>query len=98
VSVNGISLQSTTGNPGLCCCRVVATIANDNTVPVHATIEFSAFDGIRSDAIATILHFVPDLEPRTSRPIDAAGFIFPCTAIRELKTEVEVKGITHPPL
>jgi hypothetical protein len=48
--------------------------------------------------MARILYFVADFEPGTSRPIDAHGFIFPCSAVRQLKTEVDVKGIAFPPL
>jgi hypothetical protein len=102
VTVENIALRPTTGNAGLCCCRIAANVINQNTVPVHVTLKFWAFGEGSSldedDAISAIFHFVPDLEPSTSRPIDAAGFIFPCSAIRQVKTEVDVKGITYPPL
>ncbi len=98
VSVNAIALKSTTGNVNLCCCRVTATLVNDNTVPVHVSLKFSAYDGTRSDPISTTFQFVPDLEPRTPRAIDVAGFIYPCAIIKDVRTEVDVKGITQPPL
>jgi hypothetical protein len=98
IALRNVSLAPTAGNPALCCCRVVATAENRNSVPVHLTIKFSALDGTRSDPIATILHFVPDLEPGAQRQIDAAGFVFPCSVIKSVKTEVDVSGIAFPPL
>ncbi len=97
VTVGSLTLESTLGNPGLCCCRVVGTVANDNDVSIHATLKIDALDD-RGESMARILHVVPDLEPHSSRAIDAHGFIFPCAAISQLKTEVDVKGITYPPL
>jgi hypothetical protein len=97
VTVGSLTLEPTIGNPGLCCCRVVGTVANNNQVPVHATFKFDAIDD-RGESMARILFFVADLAPRTERPIDAHGFIFPCSAVKQLKTEVDVKGITYPPL
>jgi hypothetical protein len=97
VAVGSLTLQPTIGNPSLCCCRVVGSVANNNAVPVHATFKFDALDD-RGESMARILYFVADLAPRTERPIDAHGFIFPCSAIRQLTTEVDVKGITFPPL
>lgn len=97
VTVGSLTLEPTIGNPGLCCCRVVGTVANNNEVPIHATLKIDALDA-QGESMARILYFVPDLEPRTSRAVDAHGFIFPCASIRQLKTEVDVKGITYPPL
>ena len=97
VSVGSLTLESTTGNPGLCCCRVVGRVSNQNEVAVHATLKLTALDN-RGESIATILHFVPDLEPGASRDIDAHGFIVPCSAINQLSTEVDVKGIAFPPM
>jgi hypothetical protein len=97
VTVGSLTLEPTIGNPGLCCCRVVGSVANNNDVAVHATFKFDALDD-RGESMARILYFVADFEPGTSRPIDAHGFIFPCSAVRQLKTEVDVKGIAFPPL
>jgi hypothetical protein len=97
VTLGSLRLEPTIGNPGLCCCRVVGTVANNNAVAVHATLKIDALDD-RGESMARILYFVPDLEPGSSRPIDAHGLIFPCSAIKQLKTEVDVKGLTHPPL
>ena len=97
VTLGTLRLEPTIGNTSLCCCRVVGTVANNNSVPVHATLKIDALDD-RGESLARVLFFVPDLEPRTERPIDAHGFIFPCSAVKQLKTEVDVKGITFPPL
>jgi hypothetical protein len=97
VTVGSLTLEPTIGNPGLCCCRVVGSVVNNNDVAVHATFKFDALDD-RGESMARVLYFVADLEPRTERPIDAHGFIFPCSAVNQLKTEVDVKGITFPPL
>lgn len=98
VTVSSLTLQPTIGNPAQCCCRVVGTVTNENSVAVHATFKFSAIGDNPDDPLATILYFASDLEPRAARAIDAHGFIFPCAAIKQLKTEVDVKGITFPPL
>jgi len=98
VTVGALSLEPTIGNPAQCCCRVVGTVRNDNAVAVHATFKFSAIGDAPDDPLATILYFVSDLEPRSVRPIDAHGFIFPCSAIKQLETELDVKGIAFPPL
>lgn len=98
ITVAPLSLQPTIGDPSLCCCRVVGSATNTNRIPVHATFKFTAFDGERQQPISSILFFIPDFRPGTERPIDAHGFIFPCNVIKELKTELEVKGLTFPPL
>ena len=105
VAVTG--LKPSQGNPGLCCCHVVGSARNDNSVPVHVTIKFSAFNvprppnGPDPDPLSTILYFIKDLQPGQTHQIEAPGFIFPCNQIpegvRNVKTEVEVKGITYPP-
>jgi hypothetical protein len=101
------ALKPSQGNPGLCCCHVLGTARNDNSVPVHVTIKFSAFNvprppnGPDPDPLSTILYFIKDLQPGQTHQIEAPGFIFPCNTIPEgiknVKTEVEVKGITYPP-
>jgi len=101
VQVRNLDLRSTTGNPGLCCCHVIGTARNDNTVPVHVTIKFAAFNRDDPEPLSTILYFIKDLQPGGSHAIDAPGFVFPCTTlpsgIANVKTEVDVKGITFPP-
>jgi hypothetical protein len=92
-----VALKATTANTALCCCHVVGTAENDNAVPVHLTIEFSAFDG-HNNALETIVGFVADLQAGTTRPFDAPGFVFPCDSIASIKTEVNVVAIAFPPL
>ena len=98
VTMGPLRLEPTLDDPALCCCRVIGLATNSNRVPVHATFKFSAFDGERAQAISSILFFIPDFQPRTDRSIDAHGFIFPCNVIKELKTELDIKGIAFPPL
>ena len=98
VSVSPLSLLPTAGDPALCCCRVIGTTTNDNSVPIHATFKFSAFDGVNATPISRIIFFVGDFRPGAERPIDAHGFLFPCVVIKELRTELDVRGITLPPL
>ena len=98
VVLRNVALQPTADNPNLCCCHVTGTAENGTSVPVHMTIKFSALDGVRDEPIATIVAFVSDLEPRSTRAIDAPGFIVPCAAIKDLTTEVDVSGIAFPPL
>ena len=102
VTLDNVSLQPTQGNASLCCCRVVGGATNKNTVPVHVTIKFAAFaNAADKDALGTILYFIKDLQPGQTHQIEAPGFIFPCNqipeGIRNVRTEVEVKGITYPP-
>jgi hypothetical protein len=97
VTLSNIALQSTTGNPALCCCRIVGAARNDNGVSVHVTLKFSAFDGVIADPITKILFYIGDIEPGGSRQIDAPGFVYPCQVIKRLTTEVDMKGIAFPP-
>ena len=97
VTLSNIALQSTTGNPALCCCRIVGAATNNNAVSVHVTLKFSAFDGVIADPISKILFYIPDIPPGASRQIDAPGFVYPCQIIKRLTTEVDMKGIAFPP-
>ena len=67
-------------------------------MPVQATLTITAFDADRVRPISKVLFFVNDFRPGTERPIDAHGFIFPCTIIKDLATEVDIRGMTSPPL
>lgn len=103
VTLANLSLRSTTENPGLCCCHVIGTARNGNTVPVHVTIKFRAFNqpGPAAEPLSTILYFIKDLQPGATHAIDAPGFVFPCNTLPagmgNVQTEVDVKGITFPP-
>ena len=98
ISVGPLSLEPTAGDPAICCCRVIGKARNLNTVPVHLTFKFSAFDGERATPISRILFFISDFRPGIERTIDAHGFLYPCTIIKELRTELDIRGITLPPL
>jgi hypothetical protein len=104
VTLQNMALASTTGNPGLCCCRVVGAARNGNTVPVHVTIKFQAANpnpAAADEPLSTILFFIRDLQPGATAPIDAAGFVFPCATLGNsfgnVRTEIDVKGIAFPP-
>lgn len=101
VPVTNLGLKPSQGNPGLCCCHVTGTARNDNSVTVHVTIKFAAFNTPNGDPLSTILYFIKDLQPGQTHQIEAPGFIFPCSqipeGIRNVRTEVEVRGVTYPP-
>jgi hypothetical protein len=98
IQLSGIQLQPTTTDDTLCCCHVKATTLNTNDVAVHLTIVFAAFDDVSTEPLQRIVHFVKDLQPNTPTPIEAPGFLLPCSAIKQLKTEVTVRGVAFPPL
>jgi hypothetical protein len=108
VQVTNLGLRpSQANNDGVCCCVVTGQARNDNSVAVHVTIKFSAFNVAPQpnapppDPLSTILYFIRDLQPGQTHRIDAHGFIFPCSTlpsgIANVQREVEVKGITYPP-
>ena len=98
ISVGPLSLASTAGDNNVCCCRVVGTVKNLNQVPVSATFTFTAFDADRTRPISKVLFFINDFRAGTERPIDAHGFVYPCAIIKDLATELDVRGLTAPPL
>lgn len=100
VSVTGLRTAPTTDNPGLCCCRALGTAVNRNTVPVHVTLKISAYSNPPgADPVASLVYFIKDFQPGATHAIDAPGILFPCASISPtLKYEVEVRGLTFPPL
>ena len=97
VDVTAPVIRPSTNNPALCCCRVVGTAVNHNSVAVHVTIKYMAFDGVRQDPLVTVLYFIKDFKPGDTQPIDASGILFPCNAIKSVQMEVGVRGILFPP-
>jgi hypothetical protein len=97
VTLDNISLQPTNGNATLCCCRVIGGATNKNTVAIHATIKFAAFNASQKDPLGTILYFIKDLQPNQRAEINATGFLFSCTQATQLKTEIDVNGLISPP-
>jgi hypothetical protein len=98
VTVTGVGLRATVGDAALCCCRAIGTATNRNTVPVHVSVKFAGYDGRSAEPLSTIFYFIKDLQPGASHAIDAPGFVVPCSAITDVKVEVDVKGISYPPL
>lgn len=92
VQVSDVHLQATEGNAALCCCRVAAVAENRNTVPVHVTIKFVGYDENPDFPLATIVHFLKDMQPGTREPILASGFLLACTRLKDVKVEVDVTG------
>jgi hypothetical protein len=97
VTLDGVSMQPTQGNATLCCCRVVGGATNKNTVAVHVTLKFAAFNDTDKDALGTIIYFIKDLQPNQRAPIDASGFLFSCSKATHMKTEIDVNGLISPP-
>jgi hypothetical protein len=92
VQVSGVSLQATEGNASLCCCRVAAIAENHNTVPVHVTIKFVGYDENPTFPLATIVHFIKNMQPGTQEPILASGFLLACSRLKDVRVEVDVTG------
>jgi len=97
VTLQNVALQPTLGDRNLCCCHVVGTVRNANSVSVHVTITFAAYDGQKAEPLSRILYFIKDLEPGQAHSVDASGFLYPCAVIKDLKWEIDVKGIAYPP-
>jgi hypothetical protein len=97
VDVTAPVIQPSAGNPALCCCRVVGSAVNHNDVPVHVTIKYKAFDGVRKDPLVTVLYFIKDFRAGDTQPIDASGILYPCNAVKSVGMEVGVRGIVFPP-
>jgi hypothetical protein len=95
VTLTNLRTQSTIGDPSLCCCHVLATVRNANTVGVHATIKFAAFDNGGQELSRTV-YFLENFAANTSRDIDAPGFVFACNLVRDVKYELSVRGLTQP--
>ena len=97
--LTNLDLKPTFGDPNACCCHVTGIVTNNNSVAVHVSIKFSAFQSATApDPFASILYFIEDLQPRASHNVDAAGFLIPCSTINKqlLRTELSVRGVTFP--
>jgi hypothetical protein len=97
VDVTSPVIQPSAGNSALCCCRVVGSAVNHNSVAVHVTIKYKAYDGVRKDPLVTVLYFIKDFQAGDTQPIDASGILYPCNAIKSVQMEVGVRGIVFPP-
>ena len=47
--------------------------------------------------LGTVIYFIESMQPQATQQIDASGFLFSCTRIKELKSEVDVKGLVSLP-
>jgi hypothetical protein len=98
VSVTGLSTKATappppaTADPTVCCCHAVANVTNNNAVPVHVTVTIAAIDR-ENKQLGRVPAFVRDLQPGSTRPIEASGFIFPCATIARLDYELNVSSL-----
>lgn len=100
-TLTNVSLRPTLANDATaCCCHVTGVLSNNNSVPVHVTIKFAAFQSSTSpDPFASVLYFVEDLRAGARHNVDASGFLVPCNAINPqfLRKEISVRGVSYPP-
>jgi hypothetical protein len=86
-------LQSTTGDPAICCCRVVGTVANLSTVAVHITLQFEAFAGTDPEPTGTAIDFLEAVPAMTDGPYNAVGFVQPCSDIDRVElSDVDLRA------
>ena len=95
IVVSNVRTQPTIGDATLCCCHVLAGARNNNTVAVHATFKFAAFDAAAQELSRTVF-FIANFAPNTSQEIDAPGFVFPCNLVKDIRYELSVRGLTEP--
>lgn len=96
VTLQNVTLQATAGDSSLCCCRAAGSVTNRNSVAVDVTVKFSAFSGSDPIPLGTVIYFVENMRPNETQPIDASGFLFSCARITDLKSEIDVKGLSSP--
>jgi hypothetical protein len=96
VILENVTLQSTAGDSSLCCCRAVATATNQNAVTVDVTLKFSAYSGNDPIPLGTVVYFIDRMAPQTSQRVEASGFLFSCSRISEVKSEIDVRGLDSP--
>jgi hypothetical protein len=95
IAVSNIGVQSTVGDSSLCCCHVVATARNNNSVPVHATFKFAVLDASQQELARTV-YFIENFRPGQTSNITAEGFLFECNRVQSVKYELSVRGLTTP--
>jgi hypothetical protein len=96
VIIENVTLQSTAGDASLCCCRAVTTAINQNAVTVDATLKFSAYNGSDPIPLGTVVHFIDRMPPQGRERVEASGFLFSCSRITEVKSEIDVRGLQSP--
>jgi hypothetical protein len=95
IVVANLTPRPTLGDPSLCCCHLVGTARNNNTVGVHATFKFAVYDAAQQELSRSVF-FISDFASNTTRTIDAPGFLFPCNLVKDVKYELSVRGLTEP--
>ncbi len=91
------SLQSTLGVDTQCCCLVVGTAINQSTVPVQATLKFTAFEDGDSSSVGTAFEFLRDMQPGEQRSFSASGLVMPCSDIDRYELLIDLTGSWLPP-
>ncbi len=72
------------GDTSVCCCHAAADLTNGNSVPVHVTLTFVAMGKggpLGGVTPLTTVAFEQDMQPNTTVPIEAKGFLVPCDQI-----------------
>jgi hypothetical protein len=84
------------GADTVCCCHLRGVTTNNNSVPVHATLTVRTYK--QQAELPAVIYIMKDIPAGGSRSFDVAGFIVPCAEITGWNYELEVKGLTYPPL
>jgi hypothetical protein len=92
VSFTALAKKATIGDPSVCCCHATGTITNNNSVPVHVTITIAAIDK-QNLQLGRVPAFIRDLQPGSTRAVEASGFVFPCSTIDRLDYELNVNSL-----
>lgn len=97
VPVSGEALQATTTNSQLCCCRVVGTVENKSSVPVHVSLKYAAYRSGQPDPVGVAFVFLRAVRPGERRRFEASGFVIPCGSIdRFVRTGTNLRGVYFP--
>lgn len=98
VEVQRPTLRPTAGSASVCCCRVVGSVANRSTIPVHVHVAFDSFAAGEPTPSGQAVDFVENLQAGETRSFDAAGFVQPCSAISrfELVQPLNVRAVWLP--
>jgi hypothetical protein len=96
VIIENVTLQSTEGDASLCCCRAVTTAINQNSVTVDVTLKFSAYSGNDPIPLGTVVYFIDRMPPQGRQRVEASGFLFSCSRITDVKSEIDVRGLDSP--
>jgi hypothetical protein len=92
VSFTALARKATIGDPNVCCCHATGNVTNNNSVPVHVTIAIAAIDRQNLE-LGRVPAFIRDLQPGSTRSVEAAGFVFPCATIDRLDYELTVNSL-----